>query len=38
LNSVAQLSDEEAVAFSFNYREKQLRRYLSEPSQSAVAD
>jgi hypothetical protein len=38
LNSVAQLSDEEAVAFSFNYREKQLRKYISEPAQSAVAD
>ena len=38
LNSVAQLSDEEAVAFSFHYREKQLRKYISESAQSAVAD
>ncbi|MFZ0038288.1 MAG: phosphotransferase [Candidatus Acidiferrales bacterium] len=38
LNSVAQLSDEEAVEFSFNYREKQLREYLSGSAQTAVAD
>jgi len=38
LNSVAQLSDEEAVAFSFHYREEQLRKHISEPAQMAVAD
>jgi hypothetical protein len=38
LNSVAQLIDEEAAAFSLNYRDKQLRKYISEPTQSAVAD
>jgi len=38
LNSVAQLTDEEAVAFSFNYREKQLRKHISPPVHTAVAD
>jgi hypothetical protein len=38
LNSAAQLTDEESGAFTFNYREQQLRKYTSEPAQTAVAD
>jgi hypothetical protein len=38
LNSVAQLRDEGAMAFSLEYREKQIRKHLSEPAQTAVAD
>jgi hypothetical protein len=38
LNSVAQLTDEKSTAFTFRYREKQLRKHLSEPAQAAVAD
>ena len=38
LNSVAQLTDEESIAFTFGYRERQLRKHVSEPAQSAVAD
>jgi hypothetical protein len=38
LNSAAQLTDEESIAFTFHYREKQLRKHISEPAQSAVAD
>jgi hypothetical protein len=38
LNSVAQLADEDAIAFSLEYREKQLRKHISEPAQTAVAD
>ena len=38
LNSVAQLSDEESVAFSLKYRENQLLKHISKPVQTAVAD
>ena len=38
LNSAAQLTDEESGAFTFNYREQQLRKHVSEPAQTAVAD
>lgn len=38
LNSVAQLSGEESVAFSLKYRENQILRHISNPVQSAVAD
>jgi hypothetical protein len=35
---VAQLSDEESVAFSLKYRENQLLKHISKPVQTAVAD
>ena len=38
LNSVAQLSDEESVAFSLKYRENQILQHISKPVQTAVAD
>jgi hypothetical protein len=38
LNSAAQLTDEESGAFTFNYREQQLRKHVSELAQTAVAD
>jgi hypothetical protein len=38
LHSVAQLTDEKSMGFTLRYRERQLRRHLSEPSQAAVAD
>ena len=38
LNSVAQLSDEESLAFSLKYRESQILRHISKPVQTAVAD
>lgn len=38
LSSVAQLTDEKSSAFTFRYRERQLRKHLSEPTQAAVAD
>jgi hypothetical protein len=38
LNSVAQLTLEKSTAFTFRYRENQLRKHLSEPAQAAVAD
>jgi hypothetical protein len=38
LHSAAQLTDEKSSAFTFRYRERQLRKHLSEPAQAAVAD
>ena len=38
LASVAQLTDENSIGFTFRYRERQLRKHLSEPGQAAVAD
>ena len=38
LNSVAQLSDEESLAFSLTYRESQILQHISKPVQTAVAD
>jgi hypothetical protein len=38
LNSVAQLKDEETAAFTFQYREQQLRKHISEIARSAVAN
>ena len=38
LSSVAQLTDEKSSAFTFRYRERQLRKHLAEPAQAAVAD
>jgi hypothetical protein len=38
LSSVAQLSEEETEPFSLKYREEQVRKHISEPAQSIVAD
>jgi hypothetical protein len=38
LNSVAQLSEEESLAFSLQYRENQILQHISKPVQAAVAD
>jgi hypothetical protein len=38
LASVAQLADEKSIGFTLRYRERQLQKHLSEPSQAAVAD
>ena len=38
LNSVAQLCDEESLAFSLKYRENQILQHISKPVQTAVAD
>ena len=38
LNSVVQLTGEKSVAFTFSYREKELRKHVSEPALTAVAD
>jgi hypothetical protein len=38
LSSVVQLSEEKTETFSLKYREEQLRKHISEPAQSIVAD
>jgi hypothetical protein len=38
LSSVAQLTEEETEPFSLKYREEQVRKHISEPAQSIVAD
>ncbi|MGB8801260.1 MAG: phosphotransferase [Candidatus Acidiferrales bacterium] len=38
LNSVVQLTGEKSVAFTFSYREKELRKHVLAPALTAVAD